>query len=148
MLSSSGVTTEELEDYVDRLNEHVSGHTTAEKEDLVVDLIHNTPARVRPGVRNLPFYLYKEGETIPPRSDVDRQGLPGIASEDEVVVARHSEYAKGARKKGQTTLPSTTANLPEAHTDSEKSGSSGGSVKRKTPESVSVLSLIRQGVVP
>ncbi len=132
---SSGVSNEELEDYVTRLNDSLSGLTTAEKEAFVIELIHNSPARVRPGVRNLPADMYAGAESAPPESNVDDEGLSALPSEDEIVVARNRQGA--AKKKGDISLPSTTANLPEPHTDSEKSSKSSGSTKRKTPDSVS-----------
>ncbi len=132
----SEVTTEELDDYVRRLNDYLSGMTTSEKEAAVRDLITKTPARVRPGVRNLPVDVYEEGEAIPPVRDIDDEGHPTLDTEEETVVFKRGEPRQTTKRKGDISMPSTSALLPDPHTDTESSHSSGS--KRRTPDSVRI----------
>ncbi len=113
--------------------------TTSEKEEAVIELIYNTPAKVRPGVRNLPFYLYAENEIPPPVRDIDDDGLPAIGTDEETTVVRASKAAEAKRKKGDISMPSTSALMPDPHTDSERSSRS--SSKRRTPDSVSDIDM-------
>ncbi len=80
-----------------------------------------------PGTRNLPFYLYDEGEEVPPFSRTDEDGKPITDLSEEVVAVKQTD--KDPRKtEGYRSLPSTHAAISDPRTDSERSSvSSRGS---------------------
>ncbi len=121
MLCLSGLSEEDLDDIMARLNRHIDGLSTQEKEDEVISLIHNTRSRMIPGTRNLPFYLYDEGEEPPRTSNVDKEGRPIGDLSDERIVVKESKGEGTQRGKGYRSLPSTSANVREPITDSERS---------------------------
>ncbi len=122
-MSISGVSNEDLEDIIARLNSNIDGMSTSEKEDHAIELITNTRARVMPGVRFLPRTYYSEEEKAPSSVNTgenDQDGLPILNSEDEVkAFVRHTN--RGPRNPSDVKLPSTSNKLPEAKTDSEYS---------------------------
>ncbi len=112
---------EELEDLVQRLNNHIADLSTVEKEEAVIDLIHNTGPRFIPGTRNVPFNLYNEDEEAPPIKNYDADGLPINDLEDEVIAVTVGKSGQSKRRSSYQSLPSTQSKLSEPRTDSEKS---------------------------
>ncbi len=137
--SSTEITTEELNDQVDRLNRHIEGNTSAEKEAMVIDLINNTSSRMRPGVRFAPLDWYGENEVAPAElldeegQVVDGEGKPIIPSEHEFEIYRPGKKFV-RRDKRDMSLPRTTANLSDPETDSETSKKSKGTKRRSYPD--------------
>ncbi len=116
-----GMSLEELESLVACLNNHLDGMSTIEKEDEVINLIHNTGPRFIPGVRNVPFYLYAEDEEPPARADVDEEGRPINDLDKETIAVRQGKSGQAKRTKSYQSLPSTSSRLTDPKTDSEKS---------------------------
>ena len=118
------VTTQELNDNMDRMNRFIDGMTSAEKEGAVQYLIMNTKSRMLPGVRYVPLDWYGPHE-VPPSElldedglQVDNSGKPIVASEEEFPVYRPGRpFVK--RDNRDVSLPRTTANLSDPETDSD-----------------------------
>ena len=138
----SDMTLDELEDLVTRLNNHLDGMSSTEKEDAVVELIHNTGPRFIPGTRNLPFYVYEEDEECPPKTKVDDKGLPITDPKDEVIAVKGGKTMdRSKRPSGYQSLPSSRSKLSEPRTDSEKSVMPGkGNADKKATRKVSSFS--------
>ncbi len=122
---SVGVTSDELDELVDIMNQYLDGMTLEEKEKTVRDLIFSTGSRVLPGVRYLPLYWYPDG-TSPPDvilddegRNVDRDGLPILKTDDELVVYKSGKPFK-RRDPRDVSLPPTGSILSDASTDSER----------------------------
>ncbi len=122
----SEVPSEELDQLVDQMNEYLEGMTTQEKEKAVIDLIHGTRSRVAPGVRYLPTHWYPGGNHDFPNEirdeynrQVDGAGLPILDSEEEVLAIKHGRQKDRSNSK-DIPMPSTSAVLTDASTDSER----------------------------
>ncbi len=131
------MTTQELNDNVDRMNRYLDGMTSAEKEGAVQYLIMNTKSRMLPGVRYVPLDWYGEHE-VPPSDlldedgqQVDNVGKPIVASEEEFPVFRQGRpFVK--RDNRDVSLPRTTANLSDPETDSDAADRNKAKVKAKS----------------
>ncbi len=88
----------------------------------MISLIHNTRSRMIPGTRNLPFFLYEEDEEPPANTNRDKEGRP-IKDEvtDERIAVTEAKREGGPHGPGYRSLPSTSAKIAEAKTDSERS---------------------------
>ncbi len=120
------MTSEELDQLVDTMNEYLEGKTTQEKEKAVIDLIHGTASRVSPGVRYLPIHWYRDGEHgfaneiyDEYNRHVDGAGLPILNSEDEVIAIQQGQGRERTNSK-DIPMPSTSAVLSDPSTDSER----------------------------
>ncbi len=132
----SGLSQEELDDIIQRLNNHIDGMSTKEKEEAVIELIHNTRSRMIPGTRNLPFFLYAEDEEPPKASQVDEEGRPIDESmSDEKIVVKGGKGENAPREKGYRSLPSSSARLEDPRTDSERSSRTSASSKASSTSS-------------
>ncbi len=122
---------EELEDLVARLNAHLDGMSSQEKEEEVVQLIMETGPRFIPGIRNIPLRLYEEGEVAPSEKSVDAEGRPINDLADEVIAVKGGKSGQAKRGKSYQSLPSTMSKLTEPKTDSERSVMPGGKATNK-----------------
>ncbi len=123
----SGVGQEELDQLVEMMNNHIDGLTTDEKEHAVVDLIFSTGSRVLPGIRYLPLHWYPAGGQHPPTEiideanrNVDGEGLPIVDTDEETVAVVQGAGSAKRNHKDDVPMPSTSANLSDASTDSER----------------------------
>ncbi len=136
---------EQLDDIIRRLNDSLDGKTTDEKEAAVLELIYSTSSRVRPGIKFLPMYFYAtEQYTAPPLDEdgreVDNQGLPVIASEDEVVAIQGgTREGTTQRGRGYISLPSTSTRLSDPSTDSEGMMGHSKAKRRGAPRKSSTI---------
>ncbi len=74
------------------------------------------------------MFFYNDDEEQPQSAgSVDRDNLPIVATDDETMAVRESKSAHAKRGKKHVSFPSTSSNLPAAHTDTEKSKSTTSS---------------------
>ncbi len=120
------------------MNAYIDGYTTQEKEQAVIDLIFSTSSRVVPGLRYLPIHWYPPGVDVPSQVllDEDNQNIDGrgqvIMDTDEEVYAVVPGKETLKRNSKDVPMPSSTAALSEASTDSEY-GPGTYKKKRKAP---------------
>ncbi len=153
----AAVTNQELADNVLRMNRRLEGLSSSEKEEVVLDLITKTRARMMPGVRYLPKDYYAKGEemdTSAATGERDRDGHEILKSEDEIAAFVRRRDRDSREFRGRT-LPSTSTHLPDPHTDSEYSGSKrkkggqdeGDSQEKRRREKVMVHVFAKQTVL-
>ncbi len=109
-----------------------------EREQAVVDLIFSTGSRVIPGIRYLPLHWYPTMADTPPEvilddenRRVDEDGNPVMDTDEETVAIVHSD-APAKRNCHDVPMPSATAVLSDASTDSGR-GPGTYKKKRKVP---------------
>ncbi len=132
------VTNEELDYLVQRMNKHIEGLSSDDKESAVIDLIFSTGSRIMPGLRYLPLHWYPPGEYVGPdvildedNRRVDGKGKPIVDTDDEVVAIVQGEGG-GKHDSNDVPMPSSTAILSDPSTDSER-GPGSYRKKRKVP---------------
>ncbi len=134
----SGVGQEQLDTLVDVMNEYIEAVPMDQREQAVVDLIFSTGSRIMPGIRYLPLHWYPTGAELPPdmildedNERIDGDGRPIINTDDETVAI--VDAAPSVRRHRQDVrMPSTSAVLSDASTDSER-GPGTYKKKRKVP---------------
>ncbi len=134
-----GCTLEDLNDLVDRLNMYIDEMSPDDKESAVRDLIYSTTSRVMPGIRYLPIHWYEAGEVVPPREIIDEDnrrvdgdGMPIVDTDEELVVVQQGK-GNDRRNSKDVAMPSTSAVLSDASTDSDRAIPTHKKNKRKAP---------------
>ncbi len=132
LLSVPDLQQEELDELIARLNMYLDGMTLKEKEEAVREIIHNTDPRWIPGARNLPFFVYKDTDVVPPRTTVDRDGLPIKKLDDEKIAVTEGKGANAKRDKHYRSLPSKHAIIEDVRTDTERSSNSSNASRESS----------------
>ena len=113
--------------------------STQDKETAVRDLIYSTSSRVIQGVRYLPIIWYHEQDNLQPdeiidehNRNVDRDGLPIVETDEELVVVQQGK-GNDRRSSKDIAMPSSTAVLSDASTDSDRALPIHKKAKRQAP---------------
>ncbi len=121
------------------MNDYIEDMPIVERERAVIGLIHSMSSRVAPGIRYLPIHWYPANAGPMPESmyddshrKVDGTGLPIVPSDEEVLAISQGKE-NGKRNSKDIPMPSTSAVLSDASTDS---GRGPGTYKKKPKKSV------------